>query len=56
MLHDAGLVSVEPHGTRRVYPLDPAGAVAVRSYLDTWWDDALDSFEGYVHDHTQEKT
>ena len=48
VLRDAALVAVAAQGTRRVYRLDPAGAAAVRDYLDRMWDTALDRFEQYV--------
>ncbi len=48
VLQDAALVAATPQGTRRVYRLDPAGAAAVRAYLDRMWDTALDAFEAYV--------
>lgn len=55
VLHDAELVAVTPHGTRRVYHLDPRGAASLRAYLDRMWDTALDGFEAYVADQTQEQ-
>jgi DNA-binding transcriptional ArsR family regulator len=48
VLADAALVTATAQGTRRVYRLDPAGAAAVRAYLDRMWDTALDAFEAYV--------
>ena len=44
VLSDAGLVSVEPQGTKRIYRLDPAGVAALREWLDAMWDDALSAF------------
>jgi DNA-binding transcriptional ArsR family regulator len=48
VLTEAGLLSVTPEGTRRVYALHGAGFAAVRDYLDTLWDDALTAFASHV--------
>lgn len=31
-------------GTRRIYSADPDGVAVLRSWVDTLWDDVLDSF------------
>lgn len=43
-LKDARLVHDTPHGTRRIYELDPAGLALLRTYLDRLWAGALDRF------------
>jgi DNA-binding transcriptional ArsR family regulator len=43
-LKDAHLVHDTPHGTRRVYELDPEGLALLRTYLDRLWAGALDRF------------
>jgi DNA-binding transcriptional ArsR family regulator len=48
VLKDAGLVLDRPHGTRRLYQLDPAGIEAVRGYFDTLWHHALTAFKEAV--------
>src|SRR5689334_19100512 len=48
VLKDAGLVSVERAGTRRVYRIDPRGVEAMRRYLDRFWDQALAAFKDAV--------
>lgn len=48
VLKDARLVSERKEGTRRVYRLDPKGVEAMRSYLDRFWDRALESFKAAV--------
>jgi hypothetical protein len=53
VLRDAQLVAVAPHGTQRIYRLDPRGAATLRSYLDRMWDTALDSFDAYVKEKTR---
>jgi DNA-binding transcriptional ArsR family regulator len=43
-LKDARLVHDTPHGTRRIYELDPQGLALLRTYLDRLWAGALDRF------------
>ena len=45
VLLDAGLVSVRPDGTRRLYQLDPRGIAALRDYFDAFWSHALAAFK-----------
>lgn len=44
VLRRAGLVQVEPVGRRRLYRVNPAGLVAIRAYIDRFWDEVLDAF------------
>lgn len=44
VLKEAGLVSEEAVGTRRIYRLDAAGIAALRDQLDDFWDRALTGF------------
>ena len=44
VLRDAGLLLVEPQGTRRLYRLAPQGLADLRAYLDGLWGDALSGF------------
>ena len=39
LLKDAGLVTSEPRGTRRIYQLDGAGVAAVLAYFAEVWGD-----------------
>jgi DNA-binding transcriptional ArsR family regulator len=55
VLKDAGLVSDSAAGTRRVYRLNPAGLVALRDQLETFWSRALAGFEDVVAEPTEEK-
>ena len=41
---DAGLVAEEAVGTRRIYHLQPDGALAVRDYLERVWGEAAVRF------------
>ena len=44
ILKDAGLVTDRADGARRVYHIDPRGLAAIRTWLDQFWDHALDAF------------
>ncbi len=48
VLKDAGLVSVEAVGARRLYRLDPRGIGAMRDWLDRHWGQALDAFAAFA--------
>ena len=48
VLKQAGLVSDEAEGTRRVYRIDPEGLGALRAWLDQFWAVALDAFQAEV--------
>jgi DNA-binding transcriptional ArsR family regulator len=45
VLKEAGLVSEEQDGTRRIYRIDPHGLGALRAWLDQFWETALDAFK-----------
>lgn len=45
VLKDAGLVTRRAEGTRHLYQLDPRGVAAMRDYLDSLWQTALDQFK-----------
>jgi DNA-binding transcriptional ArsR family regulator len=44
LLKEAGFVTEDPHGTRRIYRLQDAGPDAVRAYLEQVWGDAAARF------------
>ncbi|CAN5729369.1 metalloregulator ArsR/SmtB family transcription factor [soil metagenome] len=44
LLREAGLVTEDPRGTRRIYRLHDEGVVAVRAYLEQVWGDAATRF------------
>ena len=56
VLKDAGLVVDRPAGTRRLYQLDPAGALAARAYLDRFWTRTLEAFKAAVEQDEEERT
>ena len=45
VLKQAHLVRDHAGGTRRFYQLDPRGFESLRSYLDSFWDHALEAFQ-----------
>lgn len=44
VLREAGLVRSERDGARRIQHLDPSGFEALRRWVDSFWDGALDAF------------
>jgi DNA-binding transcriptional ArsR family regulator len=56
VLKDAGLVTERAAGTRRVYRLNPAGVLALRDQLDTFWKRALAEYQDVVEQPTEEST
>jgi DNA-binding transcriptional ArsR family regulator len=50
VLEDAGLVTAERVGTRRLYRIDPTGLSGLRAYLDSFWDGALTAFKAAAED------
>lgn len=57
VLKDAGLVSDQPVGTRRIYRIDPHGLAMLRDQLDRFWDQALTAYKTTVEqpDERQEE-
>ena len=49
------LVIDRPVGNRRLYELDPAGAAALRAWLDRIWSDALTAFKAVAEQPNQEE-
>ena len=52
VLADAGLVTAERHGTRRVYSLDRSGIGILHTWVDMYWDSVLDAFEAVAREET----
>ena len=44
-LQSTGLVGFKRNGTRNVYELDAEGVVALRDWVDGFWDEALARFK-----------
>jgi DNA-binding transcriptional ArsR family regulator len=45
VLKGAGLVTERKDGTRHLYGVDPDGLAALRTYLESFWTDALAAFK-----------
>lgn len=45
VLKDARLIRVHRMGTKNVCEIDPDGVIAMRFYLDSFWDTALAAFK-----------
>jgi DNA-binding transcriptional ArsR family regulator len=54
LLREAGLVTEEPRGTRRIYRLHDEGVAAVRDYLERVWGDAAARFRLVAENVTTE--
>jgi hypothetical protein len=46
VLAEAGLVSAEQRGTRRIYTVEPEALRGIRNWVEAMWEDTLDAFEG----------
>jgi DNA-binding transcriptional ArsR family regulator len=56
ILKDAGLVSEQAAGTRRIYRLNPTAVAALRDQLDVFWRRALESYAEVVDEATEESS
>lgn len=54
ILKDAGLVSEQAVGTRRIYRLNPTAVAALRDQLDTFWRRALAGYARVAEQVPQE--
>jgi DNA-binding transcriptional ArsR family regulator len=52
VLKDAGLVVDRRDGTRRLYRVDPDGLAGIRTYFDSFWDEALERFAAEARKET----
>lgn len=48
VLQQAGLVQVEPRGTRRFYFVRHDGLADLRKYLDSFWSDVLSAYSAEI--------
>jgi DNA-binding transcriptional ArsR family regulator len=56
ILKEAGLVTDQPNGARRLYQIDRDGLAAMRAWLDSFWDTALDAFQAEVIRQQKDKS
>ena len=54
VLKDAGLVTDQRDGNRRIYHVNPDGLQALRADLDQFWSSALAGFKATVEQHIKE--
>jgi DNA-binding transcriptional ArsR family regulator len=55
VLKEAGLVSEEQDGARRIYRIDPQGLGQLRRWLDQFWDGALGNFKAEAEKKDRKK-
>jgi len=55
ILKEAGLVTDEAMGTRRVYRVDCDGLAALRAWLDGFRDDAHDAYQAEIQKQIDER-
>jgi DNA-binding transcriptional ArsR family regulator len=55
ILKDAGLVSEEAAGSRRIYRLNPLAVAALRDQLDTFWNRALAGYTDTVSETAEDR-
>ena len=54
VLKEAGLVTDQAAGTRRVYSVDAAGVAAIRAYFEQFWQQSLARFSAVASQPIQE--
>jgi DNA-binding transcriptional ArsR family regulator len=55
VLKEAGLVTDNHNGTRRIYRVRPEGLAELRSQLDRFWKQALTNLKGALEQTTEEE-
>jgi DNA-binding transcriptional ArsR family regulator len=45
VLREAKLISINSRGTRNIYQVEKEGIIAMRNYLDRFWNEALENFK-----------
>ena len=56
VLKEAKLISIRQQGTRSICELNQEGIIAMRDYLDKFWDDALANFKALAEQEEKNKT
>ena len=54
VLEAAGLVRVEPRGRFRFYEIDRDGLVALRTYVESFWEDVLGAYAARASERDEE--
>jgi DNA-binding transcriptional ArsR family regulator len=55
VLKEAKLISIKTYGTKNIYEVNREGILAMRNYLDKFWDEALDNFKALAEKTEKEK-
>jgi DNA-binding transcriptional ArsR family regulator len=48
VLKEAKLITIKTYGTKNIYEVNREGILAMRDYLDQFWDDALANFKKFA--------
>jgi len=56
VLKEAKLISLQTRGNKNIYELNREGILAMRHYLDKFWDDAMTNFQQLAETIEAEKT
>ena len=55
VLKEAKLINLRTVGNNNIYELNREGIIAMRNYLDKFWDDALTNFKALAEQTEKEK-
>jgi DNA-binding transcriptional ArsR family regulator len=55
ILKEAGLVTDEALGVRRIYRVDREGLADLRTWLDRFWDEARDAYQAEILNQIDER-
>ena len=55
VLKEAKLIALKTVGNKNIYELNRDGIIAMRNYLDKFWDDALSNFKALAEQTEKEK-
>src|SRR5476649_1781822 len=56
VLKEAKLISISSKGTKNIYQIEREGIIAMRNYLDKFWEDALSAFKLLAEQTEKQKT
>ena len=56
VLREAKLITMEQQGTRSIYRIEQEGLLALRNYLDRFWDEALLNFKRLAEETEQQQS
>lgn len=55
VLKEAKLIKLSASGNKNIYSIDREGILAMRNYLDKFWDEALNNFKQLAEQTEKEK-